>query len=226
MKIKNLTLTAFSILVVFSSCVGQNATPSIERINQQLKTGKTTLSEVLSCDSLMYLHSLTPFREMVKANAKPERIQIVTDKEPGTKITVKGYVTDINGKPMEDVLVYFYHTSDIGWYADTASHIQTSNGDYGHARLFGYLKTGKKGEFNIETIKPKGYPNSDLPAHIHIHYWMENNKPLNGPAELLFEDDERLTPKRKALALQDGFLVSTNTGTQQKPVYEYRIRLE
>jgi protocatechuate 3,4-dioxygenase beta subunit len=201
----------------------QNTGDIINNINLQLKQGKTTISKVLSSDSLMYLHSLTPFREIIKANARPEKIKIVADKEPGMKITVTGSVVNKSGEPQKNVLIYFYQTSNKGWYSDTGVHILMNSGDINHARLFGYLKTNEQGEFSFETIRPNGYPKSDFAGHIHIHFWSEDMRTLHGAGELQFDDDPRMTPERRRRSLSDGYLISKNTGTEQKPVYEFKI---
>lgn len=145
-----------------ASC--QNSGDAITNIDQQLKEGKTTITKILSSDSLMYLDSLTSFREMLKANAKAEKIKIVTDKEPGLRTTVTGVVVNKSGEPQKNVLMYFYQTDDRGWYADTSVHVLTNSGDFQHARLFGYLKTNDKGEFSFETIRPKVTPVLILPG--------------------------------------------------------------
>lgn len=212
--------------LVPEACSCQHTEDAISRIDLQLKKGQITVSKILSSDSLMYLHSLTRFREVIRSNARAEKLSMVTDKEPGTRISVKCRVTDTKGVPQKDLLVYVYQTSDKGWYSDTGAHILVNSGDVNHARLFGYLKTDDKGEFVIETIRPKGYPRSDLPAHIHIHFWSAAARPLRGPGELLFDDDPRLTPERKSRSLEEGYLISKNTGTEQKPVYEYKITTE
>jgi protocatechuate 3,4-dioxygenase beta subunit len=217
-----LLVTGLLPLIVISQDIGS----VIKDIDLQLKNGKTSITKILSSDSLMYLHSLTPFREVIKANARAEKIVIVTDKEPGTRVTIKGSVVDKNGIPQKNLLVYFYQTSDKGWYSDTGAHILMNSGDINHARLFGYLKTGPQGEFSFETIKPKGYPRSDLAAHIHIHFWREDGQTLHGPGELQFEDDPRMTADRRRRSRQEGFLISKNSGTTQMPVYEYKIIAE
>lgn len=219
-------ITAVVILLCSTSpqmAAGQNSSNIINSINLQLKEGKTSITKILSSDSLMYLHSLTPFREVIKANATAGKISIVTGKEPGTRITVKGLVVNKKGEPQKNLLIYAYQTSDKGWYADTGAHILINSGDIKHARLFGYLKTGEQGEFSFETIKPKGYPNSDLAAHIHIHFWAEDLRTLHGPGELMFDDDPRMTPERRRRSMSDGYLISKNTGTEKKPVYEFKI---
>ena len=154
----------------------------------------------------MYLHALTPFREVIKKHAKQEKVTMITPTEAGKKITIKAIITT-GGKPLIDALIYLYHTSDKGWYSDTGAHILMREGDVQHARLFCYLKTNSKGEFEIETIQPKGYPNSDLPAHIHIAAWKNNDNVYGMPGELLFDDDPRLTTERRNRSLQEGFMI-------------------
>jgi protocatechuate 3,4-dioxygenase beta subunit len=174
----------------------------------------------------MYLHSQTPFRQVIKKHAKTGRVKIITNTEPGKKITVRGKIETSSDKTLNNALVYFYHTSDKGWYSDTAAHIFTREGDMGHARLFGYLKTDNKGEFEFETIQPKGYPRSDLPAHIHLMLWKDDNIVTGVPNELQFDDDPRLTPDRRSRSLKDGNLIEKNSGTATNPVYFYKIILK
>lgn len=223
-KIITAALLLCSIIPQMAAC--QNSGDTISNINLQLQQGKTTITKVLSSDSLMYLHSLTAFREVIKANAKAEKLKIVTDKEPGTRITVNGMLVNKKGEPQKNVLIYFYHTSDKGWYSDTGVHILMNSGDMNHARLFGYLKTNDKGEFSFETIRPNGYPNSDFAGHIHIHFRNENQRTLIGPGELQFDDDPRMTPARRARSLAEGYLISKNTGTAEKALYVYRVIVE
>ena len=173
----------------------------------------------------MYLHSLAPFRDLIAKYAKSEKVTMVTPTEPGKKITVKAVLKTADGKLVNDALVYLYHTSGKGWYSDTGAHILTREGDVRHARLFCYVKTDQQGRFEIETIQPRGYPNSDLPAHIHIEV-TKNGKYVAGvPGELLFDDDPRLTPDRRSRSLQEGFLVEKDSGTAGKHVYSYTIQL-
>ncbi|MBK8426839.1 MAG: hypothetical protein IPL27_13110 [Lewinellaceae bacterium] len=208
-----------------ATCQTAQQKQTIEALQEKLKTGHLSISEVLTNKEWMALHSLTAFRKIIKENARPGNVQLTHAKEPGLKMKVRGSVADKSGRPMRDVLVYVYQTSSEGWYADTAAHIQSNEGDFGHARLFGYLKTDDFGEFEFESIRPEGYPNSDLPAHIHIQMWAPNGEMIHGmPGELLFEEDKRLTPERKKRALQDGYLVSKNTGTKDYGVYKYDLR--
>lgn len=212
------------ILFYYSCAFSQGAAKVIADIDSKLSKEQTNISAVLSDPANMYLHSQTPFREVIKKYARPGRVTMITKSEPGKKIIVKVTITTDGINRLDNAIVYLYHTSDKGWYSDTAAHITSGNGDHGHARLFCYVKTDNKGQFEVETIQAKGYPRSDLPAHIHLEAW-RNGKPVDIPGELLFDDDPRLTPERKARSIRDGFLVEKNTGTADRPVYTYKINI-
>jgi protocatechuate 3,4-dioxygenase beta subunit len=143
---------------------------------------------------------------MIKKYCKAEIISIATDTIPGKKIKVVGTVKNAEGKPVADALVYLYHTDSRGWYAVDAPHVGMNEGDMRHARLFGYVKTDKNGMFELHTIKPSGYPKSDLPAHIHVH--VEANGYQNIVTEFLFDDDERLVGKIRENAMRDKFPIA------------------
>lgn len=204
----------------------QEINAELEKLEKKLSNKTTTVSNILSDSGCMFLHSKTEFRNLIKKHAPVGRITVVTSTEPGKRIKVKCNVTDKEQKPCSSALVYVYQTSAKGWYSDTAAHILKNEGDMRHARLFGYVYTDANGDFEIETIRPSGYPGSDLPAHIHIVMWKDEKYVPGVPGELLFDDDERLTPERKLRAIREGFLVSSNTGTSNAPVYFYPIKLK
>ncbi len=195
----------------------------IKQIEDRINKEKLTVSEILFDEKYMYLHAETAFREMIKKYAGTGNIKIVTNNEPGKKIQVVCSFKNKDRTALAGALVYFYQTSAKGWYSDTAAHILVNEGDHRHARLFGYVVTDKEGKIEISTIQPSGYPNSGLPAHIHISVWKNGNMVQGVPGELLFEDDTRLTAERKQRALREGFLISANTGTAAAPVYNYHI---
>jgi len=201
--------------------IAQDSDQKIKSLDQQLSAGSTTISKILSDPANMSLHTLSPFREMIKKYAKAETITIVTAAEPGLKILVKGTIKTPAGNAVKDAMVYVYQTSDKGWYSDTAPHVLIMEGDRRHARLFGYMKTDANGNFSFNTIRPNGYPKSDLPAHIHLELTATDGSGLG--TELLFEEDPRLVGHIRENAIRDKFYISKNSGTKDNALYVYQI---
>lgn len=204
------------------SCA-QEISTQLKQIEQKLSS--TGVTDVLTNPSYLQLHSHTEFRELIKRFAKPESITLVTAAEPGTRITIKGKIVDKNDKPVSNTLVYVYHTDNKGWYSDTAGHVSGREGDRRHARLFGYFKTNNDGTFEFNTIHPQGYPNSNLPQHIHFEVFSNSGQALI-ITELLFDEDARLTSSIRERMINEGAIVSSNSGTQQAPVYEYVVKIK
>lgn len=224
MKLTRLFILAFCSLAAVQS-MGQDTEMMIYRLDKDLAGKQKTISGILSDPAYMHLHSLTPFREIIKKNAGPDPVTIVTPDEPGIRIVVNGTVTDRSGKPLDGVLIYFYQTSTKGWYSDTGVHIRRNEGDHRHSRLFGYVKTDAAGRFKIITIRPNGYPESDFAGHIHIQMWKADGTYLAGiPGELQFSDDPRMTAERRKRSIAEGYLVADNEGSAEKPVYYYLVR--
>jgi len=101
-----------------------------------------------------------------------------------------------------------------------------NEGDMRHARLFGYVKTSNDGKFELHTIKPSGYPQSDLPAHIHVHIDVNGYQSL--VTEFLFDDDERLVGKIRENSTRNNFLISEpqKTGLPFAQKFSYAITLQ
>ena len=217
-----LLIFGFTGLHIFLSA--QDIAAQLRSIEQKLSSGQESVTQILTDPSYMQLHSKTEFRELIKRFAKQEKITLVTATEPGTRITVKGKIVDKNDKPLSKVLVYVYHTDNKGWYSDTAGHVSETGGDRGHARLFGYFKTNNDGSFEFHTIHPQGYPNSNLPQHIHFEVFSNTGQALI-ITELLFNDDSRLTSSIRERMSNEGAVISSNSGTQNAPVYSYDIKI-
>jgi hypothetical protein len=153
------------------------------------------------------LHPLPSFRALVREHARAARLTIVADDEAGTPIVARGIVVDAHGKPRANVLVYVYQTDARGWYAADAPHVSGNSGDARHARIFGYVRTDANGAFEVSTVHPIGYPRTDLPAHIHVEITQDDE--ALAVTEMLFPDDDRLTPDARARGERDGFVVAT-----------------
>jgi protocatechuate 3,4-dioxygenase beta subunit len=180
--------------------------PLLARAKEAAKAGADGAA-LLATKEFEPLRELKPFRELVREYAPRGEVRIPPPGEPGTALTVRGSVQDRHGKAVADALVYAYHTSSKGWYSDRAPHfISEGGGDMAHARLFGYVRTGADGTFVLRTIRPAGYPRSDLPEHIHLHIVCADQEVL--VTEMLFEDDARLTASVRERMVREGCVVA------------------
>jgi protocatechuate 3,4-dioxygenase beta subunit len=183
-------------------------TDSLSLLNEvrvKLKDG-ASVSTILTDSKYLAIHPVTEFRKLIEANCSTGVVKITTANEPGRKIRVLGTVKNANGQPVTGALIYLYQTDAKGWYAADAPHVLQFEGDTRHARLFGYIKTDSSGLFELHTVKPSGYPRSDLPAHIHVHITVGGYRPY--VTEFLFDDDERLVGGIRKQAEQNQFLIS------------------
>ncbi|MEK6336427.1 MAG: hypothetical protein AABM67_15985 [Acidobacteriota bacterium] len=180
----------------------------IDQAQTNLASGKATPLNLLTDPAFMSAHEWPRFRKLIRDNAKDNQLTIVTPQEPGDSLLVSGLVRDKQGQPLKGALIYVYQTSAKGWYSDKAPHISGNSGDERHARLFGYLKANQAGQFEFRTIRPAGYPRSDLPAHIHIEIATAGAESYSLISEILFDDDPRLTPEMRERATHERFLIS------------------
>jgi protocatechuate 3,4-dioxygenase beta subunit len=124
---------------------------------------------------------------------------------------------------VKNAVVYAYHTSAQGWYSDRAAHIEAHEGDRKHARLFGYLTTDDEGKFELQTIRPAGYPDTDLPAHIHVEVEPAEKEAGTLVTEIQFDDDPRLTRAWRDRSRKEGFVIAAVEPGKDKV---QRVRVE
>jgi protocatechuate 3,4-dioxygenase beta subunit len=203
---RSLIATVACFLFFLITACSQNNETLIKEVEEKLKTGKSTISQILTDKNYDAVHPETSFRNLIEKYAKGETISIATDTIPGKKIKVIGSIKDQDGKPVANALVYLYHTDSRGWYSANSPHVNMNEGDMRHARLFGYVRTDKDGKFELHTIKPSGYPQSDLPAHIHVHVTAEGYR--NFVNEFLFDDDERLVGTIRENSVRNQFIIA------------------
>jgi protocatechuate 3,4-dioxygenase beta subunit len=126
------------------------------------------------------------------ASRLPAHIVIASPAEPGQRLVLTGRVVDADGKPRGGVIIEAHHTDNNGIYL--AEGARGPNPAVA-ARLWGRLATAADGTYEIDTIRPGGYPGGGAPAHIHIRI-------RNGRDErwelLEFSDDRALTPAMRA----------------------------
>ena len=212
----------FLLAKPFAGC-SQNGNDSLlKKAENSLRSGQN-ISALLSNPQFDSIRPETSFRELIKQHSAAGVVTMVTNNEPGTKITVRGQLKDVNGNSLKDHLVYVYQTNYRGWYGSDRVHFNMMSGDERHARLFAYLKTDAQGKFEFNTIQPQGYPQSDLPAHIHIEVFDKNRSVFI--SELLFDDDDRLVGERRTRSISAGFMISKPSMENGKKVYDYTVTI-
>jgi protocatechuate 3,4-dioxygenase beta subunit len=114
--------------------------------------------------------------------------------EPGQPMRIVGTVFDASGQAVPGVIVYAYQTDARGLYP-AASSVR-GQAAARHGRLRAWAQTDAEGSYSFETIRPGGYPGTEIPAHVHMHV-IEAGCCTYYIDDILFEDDERLTPRRR-----------------------------
>jgi protocatechuate 3,4-dioxygenase beta subunit len=224
---KSQFILVLTTLVSISAISQKDSATLLREVETKLRN-HTQVSSVLTDKTYASLHPLVNFREMVKKYSSAEVLNIATSDEPGKKIKIVATVRDKDGNPVPNAMVYLYQTDYRGWYSADAPHVLMNEGDFRHARLFGYVKTDNQGKIELHTVKPAGYPQSDLPAHIHVHVTAAGYRAFG--TEFLFQDDERLKGERLNRAVVDGGMIAKPETTEspfvQKFSYEIRLRKE
>ena len=110
--------------------------------------------------------------------------EIAGSREPGARMTIEGTVRRPDGAAATGVIVYAYQTDNGGVYPSAETR---------HGRLRAWARTDKDGYYRFETIYPGGYPDRDIPRHVHMHI-IEPGRATYYVDDLMFTDDPRLTP--------------------------------
>jgi Dioxygenase len=114
--------------------------------------------------------------------------------EPGVPMLLQGTVSNAAGQPAAGIIVYAYQTDAKGVYPSAPSLPGSASR---HGRLRAWARTDAQGSYRFATIRPAGYPNTDIPEHIHLHV-IEPGRCTYYIDDVLFEDDPRLTPRQRA----------------------------
>jgi intradiol ring-cleaving dioxygenase-like protein len=115
------------------------------------------------------------------------RSRIAPPQEPGEPMIIEGVVRSAEGKPVEGIIVYAYHTDAGGVYP---------RGTTRHGRLRGWARSGSDGRYRFDTIRPGGYPGLDTPQHVHMHV-IEPGRATYPIDDIIFADDPRLTAEHR-----------------------------
>jgi protocatechuate 3,4-dioxygenase beta subunit len=123
------------------------------------------------------------------------RASVVPANEPGERLVLRGVVRDAKGIPLPGVRLHVFQTDKDGHYTPTKVM------DEPHARLFAWLVTAADGRFELETIRPGGYPGTPerqglewrIPSHVHFELELAGFETRR--FQLVFDDDPRMQPE-------------------------------
>jgi protocatechuate 3,4-dioxygenase beta subunit len=119
--------------------------------------------------------------------------RIAPESEPGDPLVVHGRAVAEDGtSPIAGAVVFAYQTDRQGLY--------NSPGSPAHSwRLRGWAQTAQDGTFEFATIRPGGYPGSNIPQHIHLQIFLADGRRY-WAEELQFADDPRLPAQERSRA--------------------------
>ncbi|MEO7794869.1 MAG: hypothetical protein ABIV06_08865 [Thermoanaerobaculia bacterium] len=121
--------------------------------------------------------------------------RIAPANEPGEPLQISGTVLDGAGNVAIGVIVYAYQTDARGHYPPDPNAADSKVAR--HGRLRGWAQTDARGEYRFDTVRPAGYPDTDIPQHVHMHV-IEPGRCTYFIDDLLFSDDPRLTAAKRA----------------------------
>jgi protocatechuate 3,4-dioxygenase beta subunit len=121
------------------------------------------------------------------------RARIAPESEPGDPLVVHGRAVGEDGaSPIGGAIVFAYHTDRAGLYDKPGSPAH-------RWRLRGWVQTSADGGFEFTTIRPGGYPSSNIAQHIHLQIFLPDGRRY-WAEELRFADDPRLPAGERSQA--------------------------
>ena len=179
--------TLFLLVIIITATASCGCSQTNREKNQVKKNNSNYVGGPCEGCEAIY-ETPVPFEKLKAADTLPDF------NEPGPKLEISGIVYQADGKtPAGNVVIYVYHTDQAGRYTPGPGAVgwEKRNG-----RIRGWVKTDKNGSYQFHTLKPASYPNSNIPAHIHIVV-KEPDRNEYYIDEYLFEGDRFLTPSER-----------------------------
>jgi protocatechuate 3,4-dioxygenase beta subunit len=137
----------------------------------------------------------------------PWQLRIAARDEPGSALRITGTVLDDKGVAIRGASLYVYQTDTRGYYTPEDARANQN------ARIHGYLRTDRRGQFEIATVRPGTYPATKIPQHVHVV--------VNAPGfaeriyEIIFDDDANVDAQVRSRAAQPNSMYSICKPTKE-----------
>ncbi len=113
--------------------------------------------------------------------------RLAPEAEAGERMRIEGRVFAADGAPAPGVQIYAYQTDVHGIYPLIENRSPAARL---HGRLRAWAVSDTDGQYRFESVRPGGYPGSDLVAHVHLQV-IEDNRCTYFLDDLEFSDDPR-----------------------------------
>jgi protocatechuate 3,4-dioxygenase beta subunit len=147
----------------------------------------------------------------------PAQLRIAARDEAGQPLRITGRVVDQGGAPVAGASLYVYQTDERGYYTPEDA------GANRRARLHGYLRSDRHGQFEITTVRPGSYPASRVPQH--VHFVVTASGFAERIFEIIFDDDPYVDARVRAQAAQPNSMFSMCKPQRQEGVTECSERI-
>jgi protocatechuate 3,4-dioxygenase beta subunit len=125
----------------------------------------------------------------------PAELELAHLDPAGEPLTLEGRVLDRAGRAMPGIVLYVHQTDASGIYPEPATDVGRAGAR--HGRLRGWVRSDAEGRWRIRTVRPGGYPGTDIPQHVHMQV-IEPGCATYYLDDILFKDDPRLTAAQRA----------------------------
>jgi catechol 1,2-dioxygenase len=146
-----LTEREFQNAIAYVNAIGQKTTPSHnEAMLMAGALGVSNLVCLLNNTEPTQANNLGPFYR-AGAPRCADGESLLRSPTPGPRLNFKGWVRDLQGKPVSNAEVDVWHSSTVGLY-------ENQDPSQAEMNLRGKFVTLEDGSFRFTTVKPAGYP--------------------------------------------------------------------
>jgi len=184
----------------------QQLARKIDKLESSLETNPKNDDALNSLKQLIWQpraieqSSSNRIRELLRRYSYKPSTSLTPADEPGEPMIMSGKVRNEQEEVVAGALVYAFQTDARGYYTPTRAM------DEANARLFGNARTDSSGWYELQTIRPGGYPQavkglSDdrkfVPQHVHLKVtasgYQDHTCNTNYSCQIVFADDPRMT---------------------------------